>query len=142
MPVSFNYEIFEKLSHVDAFMYCLGDDNNVLLNNDFVLYFSENHHRLDDDHLVIGLAVLGKLVQSKIYLSTTLFYSLAKYIDHPNLDVRFAAIKGLTNFEKYDEINIIVLTDKYIRERVMETIEKHSDLFATKELKVLLDKFK
>lgn len=132
----FDYSRFEKLQGIELGLYCMSKPHPFRIDNDFLKYFEETSNNLDTDHLQYAVSLLGEIKTIEAYRM------VAKYIDHPETEVRFPAIKILTNFEDYENIDQSILNDGFITDKVDKTLKKHSDWFAVKELKVLLDRRK
>jgi hypothetical protein len=128
----FDYKKFERLSGLELGLYCFSDGKQLGLPDDFLRYFQENCDSFDNLHLECALALL------KDVKSTEAYREIVKYIDYPDTSVRFPAIKILTNFEKYDEIDEKIINDEQIMAKIEQTLEDHSELFAVDELKYVL----
>jgi hypothetical protein len=95
--MKFDSSKFELLQGIDAANYAIQLIKEGITERDFLPYFQENVEKLDMAHLELAVGMVGKIG------SIAAFHVVAKYLDHPNFNVRFVAVKTIKNMVAIDE---------------------------------------
>lgn len=126
MESDFDYIRFEKLKGLDLGLFACSQEARLGLNEKFIDYFRIHRQKFDIEHLQAALVLLCELLLLEIERKKDIYYELVEYIDHPSPEIRFPAIKALSNNENYDEIDSLVTNDEFIIKKVKQIIKDNN----------------
>jgi hypothetical protein len=109
--MQFDAQKFETLSGLELANYAVRLMQESIAEADFLPYFQQKAGAMDPPHLEMAVGMLGKIG------SDTAFRTVARYLEHPEFNVRFVATKTIAHMQAADEV---------IMRCVVESLRRHA----------------
>jgi cysteine synthase len=98
--MKFDSKNFELLKGIAAASYAIEMIKNGIEEKDILPYLQEKAEFMDVTHLELVVGMVGSVG------TTPAFQEVAKYLDHPNFNIKFVAVKTLKNMASVDEMTM------------------------------------